>query len=109
METIRREDFMDEKSRRIFEHRFNYYSTGNMEHILDMVIEEYSNFARRIGDLKKKLYERLKEFDGKLIIYGAGVHAGLTMDFLKKVGLDNKFAGYCVSNAENSGGGGQNQ
>lgn len=72
---------------------------------MDMVIEEYSNFARRIGDLKKKLYERLKEFDGKLIIYGAGVHAGLTMDFLKKVGLDNKFAGYCVSNAENSGGG----
>lgn len=108
METIRKEDFADEKSRRIFEHRFNYYTTGNMEHILDMVIEEYNDFARRIGDLKKKLYVRLKEFDGKLLIYGAGVHAGLTMDFLKKMGLDNKFAGYCVSDVGNSGGG-QNQ
>lgn len=106
MEAIRKEDFMDEKSRRIFEHRFKYYTTGNMEYILDMVIEEYSDFARRIRDLKKKLYiRRLKEFNGKLIIYGAGVHAGLTMDFLKRMGLDNKFAGYCVSDVKNSRGG----
>ena len=76
-----------------------------MEHILDMVTEEYSDFAGRVGGLKKKLYDRLKEFDGRLIIYGAGVHAGLTMDFLKRMGLDNKFAGYCVSDVENTRGG----
>lgn len=102
-EIIGREDFADEKSRGIFEHRLNYYKTGNMEHILDMVTEEYNDFARRIGGLKKKFYDRLKEFDGKLIIYGAGVHASLTMDFLKRMGLENKFAGYCVSGAVNSG------
>jgi len=105
METIRREDFADEKSRRIFEHRFNYYTTGNMEHILDMVIEEYHDFSGRVGCLKKKIYDRLKEFDGGFIIYGAGVHAGLTMDFLKRIGLDDKFAGYCVSDAKNTRGG----
>ncbi len=104
-ETIRKEDFADEKSRRIFEHRFNYFKTGSMEHILDMVTEEYYDFARRIDDLKKKLCIGLREFNGKLIIYGAGANAKLAMDFLKKMELDDKFACYCVSDVENARGG----
>lgn len=103
VETIRKEDFADEKSRRIFEHRFNYFKTGSKEHILNMVTEEYHDFARRIDNLKKKICMSLREFNGKFIIYGAGAHARLTMDFLKRIGLEDKFACYCVSDVENAG------
>lgn len=38
MNAVNREMFADEKSRQIFDYRFQYYRTGNMEYILDMVL-----------------------------------------------------------------------
>lgn len=91
---IKKEDFADEKSQMIFEQRLKYYTTGNMEHILDMLIEEYYDFARYVVRLKDRICKRLIEFEGNFVIYGAGVHAGYTMDFLKRVGLEKNFPAF---------------
>ena len=105
MNMVTREAFADEKSRQIFDYRFKYYQTGNMEHILEMVIKEYRDFSRRVSELKEKIFNKLDSFDGNFIIYGAGVHAGLTMEYLQRNGLDNRVTGYCVSDNTRGGGG----
>ena len=85
MVTISRDDFVDEKSKMIYDYRLKYYETRNYEHILDMVIEEYYDFARRLKNVnQERITSRISQFDGKIIIYGAGVHAKLTRDFLKR-------------------------
>ena len=103
MNAVNREMFADEKSRQIFDYRFQYYRTGNMEYILDMVLEEYREFSRRIDRVKQKIYTKLSDFEGNFIIYGAGVHAGLTMEYLKRNSLDDKFMCYCVSKCAGEG------
>lgn len=97
MKMIREEDFADEKSKRIFKYRFNYYKTGDMEYLLDMVIDEYRDFGVRIRKLKEHVFNRLIDFDGSFIIYGAGVHAGLTIDYLRRVRLNDKLICCCIS------------
>lgn len=105
MDTINREMFADEKSRQIFDYRLQYYQTGDMECLLDMVVDEYRDFSRRIDNMKQKIYGKLRDFEGNFIIYGAGAHAGLAMEYLKRKNLDDRFMCYCVSRYDESMGG----
>lgn len=104
MDIINREMFADEKSRQIFDYRHKYYQTGDMEYILEMVVWEYRDFSRRVDELKEKIYTKLSSFKGNFIIYGAGVHAGLTKEYLKRNGLDDRLICYCVSDPACGGG-----
>lgn len=54
-----------------------------------------------IKKIKETFYTRLNQFEGKFIIYGAGVHAELTRDYLRRTGLERKFECYCVSDVKN--------
>lgn len=103
LEIITRDSFSDEKSKRIFDFRYKYYTTGNMENILDMVVDEYDYFSRRIKHLRETVLSKLKAFSGDFVIYGEGKHAQLTKQFLAKEGLDNQFAFFCVSKSVSEG------
>lgn len=102
MERICEQDFADEKSKMIFRNRYTYYKTGDKEAIIKMIVQEYSDFSKRIGHIISELRSRLRK-EERFAIYGAGKHARLTVDFLKKSGLEDRLLFHIVSDGRKGG------
>lgn len=103
---ITEQNFSDEISKKIFNFRKKYYETGDMKFILNMIVEEYNDTARKIKKVREEFlsefYLATKDKDIDIIIYGFGFHAHLAMDFLKENGLSKRCLGYCISQKSDS-------